>query len=210
MVHQYVLRPDSLLCFPAQFQECGGGARKQSSTLGEVEGAVEGHQPCSKAVICSFAQGRGGARSEPCKMTSWWPHTCMFYPDCQKQTSRGPDVDKWGLCLRPKTESYLPENTRIDKFAIGDLLYPQMRAGSYWACVTDRRASRDVEDKTLSWPVWGWISQVSEGVSYEGLTDLHVLDRAAFTAEEILRPVIRPYAGTVGPFWYMTKPGLCQ
>lgn len=149
MVHKYVLQPENLLCFPAQFQECGGGARKQASTLGEVEGAVEGHQPCSKAVICSFAQGRGGAKSEPCKMTSCRPHTCMFYPDCQKQTSRGPDGDKWVLCLWPNTELYLPEKTRIDRFAVGDLLYPQMRAGSCWACVTDRRASRDVEENIV-------------------------------------------------------------
>lgn len=91
---------------------------------------VEGCQPSSKAVICSFAQGRGGPRSEPYKMTSCRPHTCMFYPDCQKQTSRGPDVDKWGLCSRPNTDWYLPENTRIDRFAIGDLLSPQIRAGS--------------------------------------------------------------------------------
>lgn len=82
-------------------------------------------------------------------MTSCRPHTCMFYPDCQKQTSRGPDVDKWGLCLRPNTDWYLPENTRIDRFAIGDLLSPQISAGSRWACVTDRRASGDVEENVV-------------------------------------------------------------
>lgn len=82
-------------------------------------------------------------------MTSCRPHTCMFYPDCQKQTSRGPDVDKWGLCLRPNTDWYLPENTRIDRFANGDLLSPQISAGSRWACVTDRRASGDVEENVV-------------------------------------------------------------
>ena len=44
--------------------------------------------------------------------------------------------------------------------------------------------------------VWG-------GISLEGRTALHVLTRGTLTAiryrDEILRPIVRPYAGAVGP-----------
>lgn len=41
----------------SQCQECGGGTRRQASTLGEAEGAVEGQQPSSRAALCSVVQG---------------------------------------------------------------------------------------------------------------------------------------------------------
>ena len=44
--------------------------------------------------------------------------------------------------------------------------------------------------------VWG-------GTSLEGRTNLHVLANGTLTAvrnrDEILRPIVRPYAGAVGP-----------
>ncbi|KAL6459133.1 hypothetical protein MHYP_G00326050 [Metynnis hypsauchen] len=62
--------------------------------------------------------------------------------------------------------------------------------------------------------VWG-------GISLEGRTALHVLARGSMTAiryrDEILRPLVRPYAGTVGPGFLLMQDnarphvaGVCQ
>lgn len=55
-----------------------------------------------------------------------------------------------------------------------------------------------------AWPVWQW---VSNGVGWHFFggahTVLHVLTRSSLTAiryqDEILRPLVRPYSGEVGP-----------
>ena len=50
--------------------------------------------------------------------------------------------------------------------------------------------------------VWG-------GISLEGRTDLHVLANGTLTAvryrDEILRPIVRPYAGAVGPGFLLVQ-----
>lgn len=50
--------------------------------------------------------------------------------------------------------------------------------------------------------VWG-------GISLEGRTDLHVLNQGTLTAvryrDEILRPIVRPYAGAVGPGFLLVQ-----
>ncbi|KAI4884693.1 hypothetical protein NFI96_001291 [Prochilodus magdalenae] len=50
--------------------------------------------------------------------------------------------------------------------------------------------------------VWG-------GISLEGRTALHVLARGSLTAiryrDEILRPLVRPYAGAVGPGFFLMQ-----
>ena len=50
--------------------------------------------------------------------------------------------------------------------------------------------------------VWG-------GISLEGRTDLHVLNQGTLTAvryrDEILRPIVRPYAGAVGPRFLLVQ-----
>ncbi|KAI4880234.1 hypothetical protein NFI96_010275 [Prochilodus magdalenae] len=62
--------------------------------------------------------------------------------------------------------------------------------------------------------VWG-------GISLEGRTALHVLARGSLTAiryrDEILRPLVRPYAGAVGPGFLLMQDnagphvaGVCQ
>ena len=62
--------------------------------------------------------------------------------------------------------------------------------------------------------VWG-------GISLGGRTALHVLDRGSLTAimyrDEILRPLVRPYAGAVGPGFLLIQDnarphvaGVCQ
>ncbi len=47
------------------------------------------------------------------------------------------------------------------------------------------------------------------GVSIDGRTDLHVLDRGRVTArryrDEVLGPIVRPYAGAVGE-WFLLVP----
>ena len=50
--------------------------------------------------------------------------------------------------------------------------------------------------------VWG-------GISLEGCTNLHVLANSTLTAvryqDEILRPIVRPYAGAVGPGFLLVQ-----
>ena len=55
----------------AHAQEHGGDTRKPTERQGELDTAVEGHQPSSRTGICSFVRGgTGGALPEPYKMTS--------------------------------------------------------------------------------------------------------------------------------------------
>ena len=69
--HPYVQSQEGLLCLPAQSQEHGGDTRRPAFTQGELDRAVEGHQPSSRTSICSFVRGgKGGALPEPHKMTS--------------------------------------------------------------------------------------------------------------------------------------------
>ena len=77
MADQCVLWQEGLLC-----REHGGDTRRQASTPGDMEGAVGGQQPSSRAAICSFVQGgTGGVQQtlQECnRMTSSRPLMCMF------------------------------------------------------------------------------------------------------------------------------------
>lgn len=54
MVHPYVRSHDDLLCLAAQPQEHGGGARRTVTTLGQLDGAIEGQQPNTRPVSALF------------------------------------------------------------------------------------------------------------------------------------------------------------
>uniref|UniRef100_A0A8C7W4M5 Tc1-like transposase DDE domain-containing protein n=1 Tax=Oncorhynchus mykiss TaxID=8022 RepID=A0A8C7W4M5_ONCMY len=128
---------------------------------------------------------------------------------------------------RPQDVWHLPENTKIGKFATGALCSSQMKAGSHCAHVTDmtvwrRHGERSAACNILQHDQFGGESvMVWGGISLGGRTALHVLARGSLTAiryrDEILRPLVRPYAGAVGPGFLLmqdnTRPhvaGVCQ
>ncbi|KAI4895530.1 hypothetical protein NFI96_009780 [Prochilodus magdalenae] len=74
------------------------------------------------------------------------------------------------------------------------------RRDRVWRCRGERSAACSIlqHDQFGSGSVMVW-----GGISLEGRTALHVLARGSLTAiryrDEILRPLVRPYAGAVGP-----------
>ncbi len=70
----------------------------------------------------------------------------------------------------------------------------------YYICIW-RRQERYGECNIMENDRYGWGSvMVWKGVSINGRTDIHVLDRGTMTAqyrEEVLGPIVRPYAGAV-------------
>ena len=82
--------------------------RRPAVTQGELDRAVEEHQPSSRTVICSLERGgTGGALPEPNKMTSSKLLVCMFLTKLSETDSMrvalGPDVLQWDLCSQPST-----------------------------------------------------------------------------------------------------------
>lgn len=69
-----------------QSQECGRGTRRQASSLGQVEGVVEGQQPRSRNSICFFEEEEQEEHRATKSPTKWPPtgHTC-FCRHCRKQ-----------------------------------------------------------------------------------------------------------------------------
>ncbi|KAL7829970.1 hypothetical protein SRHO_G00310970 [Serrasalmus rhombeus] len=104
---------------------------------------------------------------------------------------------------------------------MGVVLTAQHRAG----CLAFAREHQDwqighwrpvifTDESSGSVTVWG-------GISLEGRSALHVLARGSLTAiryrDEILRPLVRPYAGAVGPGFLLMQDnarphvaGVCQ
>ncbi|CAJ0932136.1 unnamed protein product [Ranitomeya imitator] len=92
------------------------------------------------------------------------------------------------------------------------------RRDRVWRCRGERSAACNIlqHDRFGSGSVMMW-----GGISLEGRTALHVLARGSLTAiryrDEILRPLVRPYAGAVGPGFLLMQDnarphvaGLCQ
>uniref|UniRef100_A0A673VJ75 Tc1-like transposase DDE domain-containing protein n=1 Tax=Salmo trutta TaxID=8032 RepID=A0A673VJ75_SALTR len=120
---------------------------------------------------------------------------------------------------------HLPENTKIGKFATGALCSSQMKAGSH--CARDRRdrvwrrcGERSAACNILQHDRFGGGS-VMVWHFFWGRTALHVLARGNLAAiryrDEILRPLVRPYAGAVGPGFILMQDnarphvaGVCQ
>ena len=99
-----------------------------------------------------------------------------------------------------------PENTRIGRSANGALFSSQIRAGSHWAHGTGVKESEDAVVEVLlhvTSPSMWWSVIVWGGLSLEGHIDLHVIANSTVTPiryqDEILRAIIRPYAGAVDP-----------
>ena len=205
MTHPYVLSQEGLLCFAAQSQEHGG----EAIIWGELDRAIEGQQP-SRTGICSFVQGgTEGALPEPYKMTSSGLLVCTFLIKLSETESMrvawGPDVLSWDLCSQASTvqlDWHLPENTTIGWFAIGAPFTSQMRAGLQLAQETDVKSMETVANVMLpatssSMTVfWRWVSY---GLGRHILGGSHKPPCASQRyRDEILRPIVRPYAGAVG------------
>ncbi|KAL0180183.1 hypothetical protein M9458_025625, partial [Cirrhinus mrigala] len=92
------------------------------------------------------------------------------------------------------------------------------RRDRVWRCRGERSAACNIlqHDRFGSGSVMVW-----GGISLEGRTALHVLARGSLTAiryrDEILRPLVRPYAGAVGPGFLLMQDnarphvaGVCQ
>ncbi|KAI3369840.1 hypothetical protein L3Q82_024422 [Scortum barcoo] len=140
--------------------------------------------------------------------------------------------------VKPKAGSYraslrkiqleVEENTKIGKFATGALcsctdesrftLSTCDRRDRVWRRRGERSAACNIlqHDRFGSGSVMVW-----GGISLGGRTALHVLARGSLTAiryrDEILRPLVRPYAGAVGPGFLLMQDnarphvaGVCQ
>ncbi|KAL0152204.1 hypothetical protein M9458_051927 [Cirrhinus mrigala] len=92
------------------------------------------------------------------------------------------------------------------------------RRDRVWRCRGERSAACNIlqHDRFGSGSIMVW-----GGISLEGCTALHVLARGSLTAiryrDEILRPLVRPYAGAVGPGFLLMQDnarphvtGVCQ
>ncbi|KAL0185662.1 hypothetical protein M9458_017332, partial [Cirrhinus mrigala] len=211
--------------------------RRQASTSGDVEEAVGGQQPSSRTATSAFVQGgTGGALPEPCKMTSSRPQMCM----CLLKRSRNRLHEGGMRARRPQVGVVLTA-----QHCAGRLAFAREHQDRHWRPVlfTDesrftlstcdrrdrvwrRRGERSAACNVLrhdrfgsgSVMVWVW---VWGGISLEGRTALHVLARGSPTAiryrDEILRPLVRPYAGAVGPGFLLMQDsarphvaGVCQ
>ncbi|KAI4877436.1 hypothetical protein NFI96_026930, partial [Prochilodus magdalenae] len=118
----------------------------------------------------------------------------------------------WALCSLASTvelDWHLPQNTRIGRSATGALCFSQMRAGYPSTCDRRDRLWRRLGECYAACNIiqhdWfgGGSVMVWGGISLEECTDLYRLDNDTLTAiryqDEILVPVVRPYAGAVGP-----------
>ncbi|KAI3370853.1 hypothetical protein L3Q82_007370 [Scortum barcoo] len=143
----------------------------------------------------------------------------------------GPDVHRWGLRLQPNTVQdvwHLPENTKIGKLATGALCSSQMKAGSTLSTcdrrdrVWRRRGERSAACNILQHDRFGSGSvMVWGGISLGATQPSMCLPGGSLSAiryrDEILRPLVRPYAGAVGPGFLLMQDnarphvaGVCQ
>ena len=178
MAHQNVQSQEGFLCLPAQSQEHGGDARWPAVTQGELDRAVEGHQPSSRTCICSFVWGgTGGALPEPYKMTSSRLLVCRFLTKLSEtdymRVAWGPTSSS-GTCAHcpaPCSSIGIRQRTlEIARSATGDPFSSKMRAGSHWAHVTGVKESGNAVVNIIL-PV---TSSSMTGLAV-GRTDLHVI-----------------------------------
>ena len=145
MAHPYTQSQEGLLCLPAQSQEPGRDSRKLVITWGELDRAIEGHQPSSGTGICSFVQGKTRrVLSEPYRMTLSRLLVCMFMTklsetDSMRTSSSTTCANNTAPCgsigIRERT-------TRVGRSAIGTPFSFQVRSGSHWARATGMKVWR--------------------------------------------------------------------
>ncbi|KAL0154107.1 hypothetical protein M9458_050566, partial [Cirrhinus mrigala] len=188
---------------------------------------VGGQQPSSRTATSAFEQGGiGGALPEPCKMTSSRPQMCM----CLLKRSETDSM------LRPQVGVVLTAQHRAGRLAFArehqdwqirhwhPVLFTDESRFTLSTCDRGwrRRGERSAACNILQHDRFGSGSvMVWGGISLEGHTALHVLARGSLTAiryrDEILRLLVRPYAGAVGPGFLLMQDnarphvaGVCQ
>ncbi|KAL0154165.1 hypothetical protein M9458_050523 [Cirrhinus mrigala] len=189
-----------------RYQETGQYVRRHG-------GGRRREQPSSRTATSAFVQGgTGGALPEPCKMTSSRPQMCM----CLLKRSETDSMRVVGVVLtaqhRAGRLAFAREHqdwqihhwrpvlfTGESRFTLSTCDRRDQRDG-VWRRRGERSAACNIlqHDRFGSGSVMVW-----GGISLEGRTALHVLARGSLTAvryrDEILRPLVRPYAGAVGP-----------
>ncbi|KAJ8348305.1 hypothetical protein SKAU_G00268940 [Synaphobranchus kaupii] len=221
--HPYVPSQEGLLCLPAQSQERGGDTGRRAITQGELDRAVEGQGPSGRTGICSFVRGgTGGALPEPYKMISSGLLMCMFLTKLSETDHEG------GMrARRPVVGPVLTAQHRAARLAFArehqnwqvrhwcPVLFTDESRFTLSTCdrresVWRRRGERYAACNIIQHDWFGGGSvMVWGGISLEGRTNLHVLANGTLTAvryrDEILRPIVRPYAGAVGPGFLLVQ-----
>ncbi|KAI3361578.1 hypothetical protein L3Q82_013721, partial [Scortum barcoo] len=173
---------------------------RQASTSGDVEEAVGGQQPSSRTATSAFVQGgTGGALPE--SLQNDLQQATNVHVSAQTVRNR---LHEGGMrARRPQVGVVLTAQHHVTES--GDAVENVLPACNILQ--HDRFGSGSVM-------VWG-------GISLGGRTALHVLARGSLTAiryrDEILRPLVRPYAGVVGPGFLLMQDnarphvaGVCQ
>ncbi|KAI3377208.1 hypothetical protein L3Q82_009119 [Scortum barcoo] len=212
--------------------------KRQASTSGDVEEAVGGQQPSSRTATSAFVQGgTGGALPEPCKMTSSLQQATNVHVSAQTVRNR---LHEGGMrARRPQVGVVLTAQHRAGRLAFArehqdwqirhwrPVLFTDESRFTLSTCdrrdrVWRRRGERSAACNILQHDRFGSGSvMVWGGISLGGRTALHVLARGSLTAiryrDEILRPLVRPYAGAVGPGFLLMQDnarphvaGVCQ
>ncbi|KAI4873516.1 hypothetical protein NFI96_032599, partial [Prochilodus magdalenae] len=210
-----------------------GATRRQASTPGDVEEAVGGQQPSSRTATSAFVQGGKGASA----LQNDLQQATNVHVSAQTVRNR---LHEDGMSAQhPQMGVVLTAQHRAGCLAFArehqdwqirhwrPVLFTDESRFTLSTCdrrdkIWRRRGERSAACNILQHDRFGSGSvMVWGGISLEGRTALHVLARGSLTAiryqDKILRPLVRPYAGAVGPGFLLMQDnarphvaGVCQ